>query len=188
MKTQKKTLRGIVTSSILALTLAGGLMPAGALAFAADAAGQPINQDQAITEDAGSASTSANANANASDQAASDAAPAGAEEVADGLYKVDDATATEPARPQYTTNAQGHTSATLRLEGQAQPTAGTIEYGGLAYTIDPENPNTAKVTGLATDKPKGDVQVQTQVASDGKIYQVTAIEFAWGGGRSNCLF
>lgn len=172
MKTHTKTRRGTITSSILALTLAFGLMPAQGMAFATEAAAQ-AEQDAAVAQDASSdaaladSETSAEPEAEAADTAASTEAP----------------TADPAARqPQYTTNTEGHTAAVLPLQTEAAPAAGAIEYGGLAYTIDPENPDTALLTGLATDKPKGDVQVQTQVASNGKVYQVTSIQIVTGGG------
>lgn len=182
MKTHTKTRRGTITSSILALTLAFGLMPAQGMAFAAEAAAQ-AEQDAAVAQDASSdaalADAEAPAEAEAADTDTANTEVSAADPVADGA-------AAEPVaqQPQYTSSTEGHTAAVLPLQTEAKPAAGDIEYGGLAYTIDPENPDTAQLTGLATDKPKGDVQVQTQVASDGKVYQVTSIEIVTGGGFS----
>ncbi len=180
MKTQTNTLRGSITSSILALTLAFGLLPAQGIAFAAEAAESQINEDAPLVEDAAGDAEQAPAEASeadtGADAAASDVAPEPDPAAADGAPA--DAAA---SRPQYTTSNQGHTAAMLPLQTEAKPAAGDIEYGGLSYTIDPENPDTAQVTGLATDKPKGDVQVQTQVASNGKVYKVTAVRILRGG-------
>lgn len=178
MKTHTKTRRGTITSSILALTLAFGLMPAQGMAFAAEAAAQ-AEQDAAVAQDV----SSDVALADAETPAEPEAADATASTEAPTADPAADAAADPAARqPQYTTSTEGHTAAVLPLQTEATPAAGAIEYGGLAYTIDPENPDTALLTGLATDKPKGDVQVQTQVASNGKVYQVTSIQIVTGGG------
>ena len=186
MKTQKRTLRGIVSTSILSLALAGSLMPAAGLAFAADAV-------QAESEAASTQAEQQADQSSAADAAASDAAsaPEGAAASEDAAPEADPAPEAAPAAPpasvsssaaQYTSSSKGITAADVPLASDAaEPAAGTIEHAGIAYTINPDSPDTVSVTGLATDEPNGDVQIQSQVASGDKLYTVTGIEIVRGG-------
>lgn len=192
MKTPRRTLRGIVTSSMLTLALAVGMMPAGALAFAAEQTSEDEatqTEELATEQDAAADSSDSASSSNAVESSASEEAVSEDtvdETEGDSAENVSAEEAPAPAAsatPAYTATNSGITSADVPLTSgaEAEPVAGTIEYAGIAYTINPDNPDTVSVTGLATDKPKGDVQIQSQVASDGKLYTVAAIEIARGG-------
>ncbi len=161
-------------------------MPAAGLAFAADAV-------QAESEAASTQAEQQADQSSAADAAASDAAsaPEGAAASEDAAPEADPAPEAAPAAPpasvsssaaQYTSSSKGITAADVPLASDAaEPAAGTIEHAGIAYTINPDSPDTVSVTGLATDEPKGDVQIQSQVASGDKLYTVTGIEIVRGG-------
>lgn len=204
MKTQTKTLRGIVTSSALALALVVGMVPAAGLAYAADQATQSV---QAAQTDAASDKNTQQNEANETENAAASSdfaenaqAPANGASAATGedinSNTTDSADSTESGKPaqgtpatqpSYTGTASGITSAEVPLTNAGETPAasvGTIEYAGLTYTINPENPTTVSVTGLATEKPKGAVQVQQQIAAGDVLYTVTGIQKNRLGGGS----
>lgn len=161
-------------------------MPTVGLAFAADAVQAEDEAASAQVEQQADQSSAA-------EEAASDAVPAPEEAAAseDAAPKADPApqvaSAASPASAssnaaQYTSSSKDITAADVPLASDvAEPAAGTIEHAGIAYTINPDSPDTVSVTGLATDEPKGDVQIQSQVASGDKLYTVTGIEIVRGG-------
>ncbi|WP_165062860.1 hypothetical protein [Adlercreutzia sp. ZJ154] len=201
MKTPRKTLRGIVTSSILVFALASGLISAGAMAFATE----QINQDMAISGNAqsgfdegsdansvggesaasetASSASSNDASAQQSDVDAGDVTEGSAEADAGANANVNAAnnTAAPTASPVYTADTIGRVSASVPV-GTAEPiVVGNIEYGGLTYRINPDE-KTVSLVGLGSNLASGNIVVPSQVACGGKLYPVTSLKKLLGGG------
>lgn len=203
MKTQKKTLRGIVTSSIFALSLVTGLVPATALAYAAESAPQVINDlvqvapGEQSTADEGVENANADAvqsdvasdanvgesfnaanpsdNGSASDSTNAPAQSEGAEQSEQG--------SAAPALPTsgYTTINPDRISATVALNAEETVVVGDVEYEGLTYRIN-EDGETATLIGFGTSKPSGNLVIPSRIATTGKLYTVTNIGSTKAGG------
>lgn len=198
MKTQKKTFRGIVTSSIFALSLVTGLVPAGALAYAAESAPQVINDLVQVAPGAQSAGDDTNG---ASENAADINEPTNASVQNDDANsgesntEASDASASAPVQSEstegsgvqtgatsgYTTIDTNRISATVALNAEETVVVGDVEYEGLTYRIN-EDGETATLIGFGTSKPSGNLVIPSRIATTGKLYTVTNIGSTKAGG------
>lgn len=201
MKTTQCAFLGKAISSILTLVLAGGLVPAGSMAFAVEAAEQAASSKPATATATGSSQKSETATGTSGTSGIPGASGAGASEGtgategagADAAATEGSGSGTEGAgmleegasfgdstlggtSANYTSNTQGVLSADVPLKSGANAvTVGSMEIAGLTYTINTEDPTTVSVTGVATAKPQGDVSIEAQIANAGVTYKVTKI-------------
>ena len=197
METKKDALTGVrlgafsrVVACALTVMLAAGMVPSGAIAYAAEdsgsAAGAAAGSDDAAQGEGSSAAGSSSGATSAGDRVNEDVAldtsgSASGEGGANASSGSDEAASNGAASggaTKYTGAGSGQTSADVSLDGTAK--VGTIEYGGLAYTINEDDPATVSVTGLASSAPKGDLVIPSQVVCGSDLYRVTKI--ARGGG------
>ena len=203
METKKDALMGVrlgafsrAVACVLTFVLAAGMVPSGAIAYAAEdsgsAAGAAAGSDDAAQGEgssaagpgsdsaSGSGATSAGdrVNEDVALDASGSASGAGGANASSGSDEAASNGATSGGAAKYTGAGSGQTSADVSLDGSAK--VGTIEYGGLAYTINEDDPATVSVTGLASSAPKGDLVIPSQVVCGSDLYKVTKI--ARGGG------